>query len=28
KINTYDLINQGKIIITKDALQRIEGVLI
>jgi len=28
KINTYDLINQGKIIITKDALQRIEEVLI
>lgn len=28
KINTYDLINQGKIIITKDALQLIEGVLI
>jgi len=28
KINAYDLINQGKIIITKDALQRIEGVLI
>ena len=28
KINVYDLINQGKIIITKDALQRIEGVLI
>jgi len=28
KINVYDLINQGKIIITKDALQRIEEVLI
>jgi large subunit ribosomal protein L4 len=28
KINTYDIVNQGKLIITKDALQQIEGVLI
>ena len=28
KINTYDLINQKKIIITKKALQKIEEVLI
>lgn len=28
KINTYDIINQRKIIITKDALKQIEGVLI
>ena len=28
KLNTYDLVNQGKIIITKKALQQIEEVLI
>ncbi len=28
KMNTYDIINQRKIIITKNALQQIEGVLI